>query len=157
MQKQPDLVDVFYRDLVRPLGNLVILFAQTEAAVLDLTTALLGSDEQAAHALLKKSDAKERLLEEIRRSVLTGFDLDELLEGIESLWEDKEQRNRYFHDEWFPDVLDQGQPMTRGLRKRDGLELFGSPSPSEIWALALRFQQKASLFTSAAYRLRKED
>jgi hypothetical protein len=31
-----DLVDVFYADLVRPLGNLVILYARAEAALLEL-------------------------------------------------------------------------------------------------------------------------
>ena len=40
--EQEDLVDVFYRPLVRPLGNLVITFAQAEASLLELVTELDG-------------------------------------------------------------------------------------------------------------------
>jgi hypothetical protein len=37
-----DLVDVFYVRFVRPLGNLVVLFAQAEAAWLELLAELTG-------------------------------------------------------------------------------------------------------------------
>jgi hypothetical protein len=59
-----DLVDVFFRSLVQPLGNLVVLFAQAEASLLDLVAALKGVDEWGAQAVLKsKKDAKEQVLE----------------------------------------------------------------------------------------------
>lgn len=40
-----DLVDEFFRPYVRALGNLVITFAECEAALLELATALYGDDE----------------------------------------------------------------------------------------------------------------
>jgi hypothetical protein len=58
-----DLVDDFYRPLVQPLGNLVILCAQCEASLLDLVAALQDCDEWQAQAVLKAKGARDRLLE----------------------------------------------------------------------------------------------
>jgi hypothetical protein len=60
--EQADLVDEFYVPLVRALGNLVILFAQAEADLIDLLTELNGGDEKAAHEVLKSRTAKEEIL-----------------------------------------------------------------------------------------------
>ena len=59
-REQADIVDVFYVPFVRPLGNLVIKFAQAEAALLDLLAVLNGGDERAAHEILKSHEAKKR-------------------------------------------------------------------------------------------------
>ena len=152
---QPDLVDVFYRSLVRPLGNLVITFAQTEAALLELVTELDGTEENARRILKNLDDAAlERVIELIKTSDLTGFGLAELLEAAVSFWKDRERRNRYIHDEWFPD-LTTGAPMTRGLpRKRAATIMFDAPSPEEVWALARRFRENGSLFSITAHKLR---
>jgi hypothetical protein len=40
--ERTDLVDVFYAPFVRALGNLVITFAQSESALLELVTELVG-------------------------------------------------------------------------------------------------------------------
>jgi hypothetical protein len=96
-----DLVDVFYRALVQPLGNLVILFAQAEASLLDLVAAWKDDDEQKAQKVLKAQDAKDQILELVKISGFKDFELKELLEGVAALWSDKERRNRYIHDEWF--------------------------------------------------------
>src|SRR5262245_12875275 len=49
MHPEPeDLVDVFYVPFVGPLGNLVILFAQAEAAWLQLVAELTGCTEKEA-------------------------------------------------------------------------------------------------------------
>jgi hypothetical protein len=53
-----DLVDVFYADLVRPLGNLVILYAQAEAALLELWVALTGCKEKEAQKFLEEPPLK---------------------------------------------------------------------------------------------------
>jgi len=58
-----DIVDSFYRDLIQPLGNLVILFAQAEASLVDLVIELDGSiDQRAAQRILKADDAKKQIL-----------------------------------------------------------------------------------------------
>jgi hypothetical protein len=43
-----DLVDEFYGPFVRPLGNLTVLFAQAEAALLEFATELTGETEKDA-------------------------------------------------------------------------------------------------------------
>src|SRR5262249_34875013 len=92
----PDIVDVFYRPLVQPLGNLVILFAQAEAALLNLVATLKNVDERQAQAVFKSSDAKDQVVALVRTSSgLQGFELSELLAGIEAFWADKDRRNRY--------------------------------------------------------------
>ena len=74
-----DLVDVFYRPLVQPLGNLVILCAQAEASLLDLVATMQGLDERQAQSVLKREDAKDQVLFLIRdRSGFEGFELSEL-------------------------------------------------------------------------------
>ena len=154
---QPDLVDVFYRSLVRPLGNLVITFAQAEASLLELVTELDGTEENARRILKNLDDAaRGRVIDLIEtKSGLVGFDLAELLKAIVSFWQDKERRNRYIHDEWFPD-LTTGAPMTRGLpRKRAATIMFDAPSPEEVWALAKRFRENGSLFSITAHKLRR--
>ena len=153
---QPDLVDVFYRPLVRPLGNLVMTFAQAEASLLELVTELDGTEENARRILKNLDDtALERVIELVETSGLTGLDLAELKEAAARFWKDKERRNRYIHDEWFPDLAT-GAPMTRGLpRKRAATIMFDAPSPDEVWALARRFRENGSLFSSTAHKLRR--
>ena len=68
-----DLVDVFYRPLVQPLGNLVILCAQAEASLLDLVAAMQGSDERQAQSVLKREDAKDQILALVRDRSVQGF------------------------------------------------------------------------------------
>jgi hypothetical protein len=51
--EQADLVDVFYAQFVRPLGNLVILCAQAEAAWLQLVAGLTGCTEKEAQRFLQ--------------------------------------------------------------------------------------------------------
>ena len=153
---QPDLVDVFYRPLVRPLGNLVITFAQAEASLLELVTELDGTEEN-ARRILKNLDhpALERVIELIKTSGLAGFDLVELLEAAASFWKEKERRNRYIHDEWFPD-LSTGAPMTRGLpRRRAATIMFDAPTPEEVWRVAKRLQENGNLFSITVHKLRR--
>ena len=153
---QPDLVDVFYRSLVRPLGNLVITFAQTEAALLELVTELDGTEENARRILKNLDDAAlERVIELIKTSDLTGFGLAELLEAAVSFWKDRERRNRYIHDEWFPD-LTTGDAVSRGLpKKKAATVIFDAPSPEEVWTLAKRFRETGSLFSITAHKRSK--
>jgi hypothetical protein len=57
-----DLVDDFYKHLVQPLGNLVILCAQAENRLLDLIASLQDTDGDTdavlkqAQAVLKRDD-----------------------------------------------------------------------------------------------------
>ena len=154
--EQQDLVDVFYRPLVRPLGNLVITFAQAEASLLELVTELDGTEENARRILKNLDDtALERVIELIKRSGLTAFDLPALLEAVVSFWKDRERRNRYIHDEWFPD-LTTGAPMTPSLpRRKAATVMFDAPTPEEVWTLVKRLQKNGSLFSIAAHKLRR--
>lgn len=152
-----DLVDEFYRGLVQPLGNLVILCAQCEASLLDLVIALQRTDDEGqAQAVLKSPNSKDRLLALGQASGLHSFELTELLQGIEDFWTDRATRNRYFHDEWFPLLDDGGTPATRGLPwKKDSEVVFDAPTVEQIWALATRFGDHEYLFSHAAYVLRR--
>ena len=55
-----DLVDVFYTELVRPLGNLVILCAQAEAALLELWVDLSGCTEEEAQNLSRRAGQSKK-------------------------------------------------------------------------------------------------
>ena len=153
-----DLVDDFYRDLVQPLGNLVILFAQAEATLVDLVAELDGSaDEKKAQRVLKADNGKEQVLALARSSGLSGYELSELLNGIEQYWADKESRNRYMHDEWFVTPADGGIASTRGLPLKKGATVvWDNPTADEVWALALRFRDHDYLFSSVAYHRRRD-
>lgn len=153
-----DLVDEFYRPLVQALGNLVILCAQSEASLLDLVAALQGTDDEwQAQAVLKPPNAKERVLVLVRASSFRGFELTELLQGVEAFWTDRALRNRYFHDEWFPLLDEGGVPAIRGLPwKKNSEVVFDVPTADEIWALAARFRDDEHLFSHAAYVIRRE-
>ena len=86
-----DIVDSFYGDLVQPLGNLVILFAQAEASLVGLVIELDGSiDQRAAQRILKADDAKQQVPALAQTSGLVDFELKELLNGIDQYWADKE-------------------------------------------------------------------
>ena len=155
--EQEDLVDVFYRPLVRPLGNLVITFAQAEASLLELVTELEGTEENARRILKNLDDsAQQRVIDLVSASGLVGLDLAELVEAIVSFWKGKERRNRYIHDEWFPD-LTIGAPMTRGLpRKKAATITFDAPTPDEVWMLAKRFHEIGDLLSITAHKLRSK-
>ena len=87
MSPEPaDLVDVFYAPFVRPLGNLVVGFAQAEAAWLEFAAELTGETEKDAQRFLKTTapDAKQEIMPLAQESGIEDFDLEELLEGIES-------------------------------------------------------------------------
>lgn len=150
-----DLVDEPFRPFVRALGNLVITFALAEAELLDMVSEMVGGDEHRAVALLKSPTAKDAVLSLAASIGLTGFDLDELLSGVEGFWRDKDERNRLIHDRWFPNMYE-GSVATRGItRAKVPREIFGSPTVEEVWALASRFSGYDELFSHRAWALRK--
>jgi hypothetical protein len=158
--EQKDLVDVFYAPFVRPLGNLAILFAQAEAALLEFAAELTGETEKDAQRFLqmKAPDAKQEIIPVAQASGLEGFDLEELSEGIESYCCDRERRNRLIHDEWYVDLFndERATPRTRGLpRKKDAVVVWGNSTPDDVWQLALRFRDYRSLFSFRAHDLRR--
>jgi hypothetical protein len=155
-----DLVDVFYTPFIRPLGNLVVLFGQAEAAWLEFVAELTGDTEKEAQRFLqmKAPDVKQEIIPLAQASGIEGFDLEELSEGIESYCCDRERRNRLMHDEWYIDLLDPevALPRTRGLpRKKDAVVAWGSSTPDDVWQLALRFRDYRGLFSYRTYDLRK--
>lgn len=150
-----DLVDEPFRPFVRALGNLVITFALADAELLGMVAEMVGGDEHGAVALLKSSTAKDAALSLAASIGLSGFDLDELLSGIEGFWRDKDERNRLIHDRWFPNMYE-GSVATRGItRTKVPQEIFGTPTVEEVWALASRFSGYDELFSHRAWALRK--
>jgi hypothetical protein len=152
MPSEPeDLVDVFYVPFVRPLGNLVILFAQAEAAWLELVAELTGRTEKQSQDFLQMpaTDVKEKIIPLAETSGIDGFALKELSEGIENYYCDRERRHRLTHDEWFVSVLKEGDvPMTRGLSRRKGANVvWGESKPEDVWQLAWRFREYDHLFS----------
>ena len=158
-----DLIDVFYAPFVRPLGNLVVLFAQAEAACLEFVVELTGETEKEAQRFLqmKAPDVKKEIMPLAQKSGLEGFELEELSDGIGDYCCDRERRNRLMHDEWYIDLFndDRAIPRTRGLpRKKDAEVAWGRSTPDDVWQLALRFREYRKLFSFRAYdhRRRKE-
>jgi hypothetical protein len=148
-----DLVDVFYADLVRPLGNLVILFAQAEASLLAMVSALKGIDAKQAQVLFKSKDAKTQILALVTSSGLQGFALSELTSRIEQYWLDRDARNRLIHDDWFVVMTGRGYPATRGLPLRKGSDVvFGDPTPEHVWQLASAFLEHMNHFEHVVWQ-----
>lgn len=157
--EHPDLVDVFYRPFVRPLGNLVVLFAQAEAALLEFVAALMGGDEKAASKFLKGRD-KQAVISLAASSGLQDYSQRELIEAINGFWDDKEHRNRLMHDEWFIGLFSEDDssrtvPILRGIPHRRGSELtWNQPEAQAIWELAERFRWHRSALAHAALVIR---
>jgi len=101
-------VEVGLVPLVRPLGNLVILFAWAEAALLELATELKGVREDDAHKLLKAKDHLKQMQSLHQRSGLSGYMLDELTEHLDNYQADRDERSHLMHDEWYV-----GRPTNR--------------------------------------------
>jgi hypothetical protein len=144
-----DLVDVFYRPLVRPLGNLVVLFAQAERRLLELVVELTGCTEKAAQQFLTMDAIKVR--QEIVRHALAsgieGFRIQDLSGGLEGYYKDRERGNRLIHDEWFVSLFEGGKAKTQGLpRKKDAEVVWDDSTPDDVWDLALRFRDYEGLF-----------
>ena len=156
MDEQSDLVDQFYRPFIRSLGNLVIAFAQSEAALLDLVSEIHNGDEMAAVVVLKAPNAKNQILDSTEQIGLTGFDLDELRRGVNDFWSDKEIRNRLMHDQWYPSIMRGGEVATRGLTRKKSVEIVHRcPAVEDCWALVRRFQHYDDIFSFRAHMLRK--
>jgi hypothetical protein len=161
---QPDLVDEHFRPFVRALGNLVITFALCEARLLELVSQMLGGDELKAVSVLKAEDAKDQVLSLVRSLGLSGYDLEELLTGVDTFWTDKAARNRLVHDEWYPSLLEDedagieiGDIGIRGLtRAKTPKEVFGIVDITEVWQLALRFHNYDHLFSHRSYVIRRQ-
>jgi hypothetical protein len=159
-QEYPDVVDVFYRQFLRPLGNLVITFAQAEAALIEIITELNGGDEddeKAASTLVGRGQ-RDPIREIIQSSGFQGFELEDLTENLEAFWEAKDKRNRLIHDEWWVglDEDDRVGIGTRGIPRGKSAEVvWGEPTLEEIWRLARLFREHRSAFSHYAYMLRK--
>ena len=134
-----DLVDVFYADLVRPLGNLVILCAQAEAALLQLWVDLSGcTEEEAQNFLEEPARVKKQVAARAQASDLPDH-VQELSDQIESFYSDRKQRHRLIHDEWYVSLLDcSAKPRTRGLPRKSTTVEWRDPKAGEIWKLARR-------------------
>jgi hypothetical protein len=144
-----DLVDVFYADLVRPLGNLIILCAQAEAALLELWVALSGCTEGEAQKFLEEPARVEKQIAARAQAAGLADHVQELSDQIKSYCSDRKQRHRLVHDEWYVSLLDcSAKPRTRGLPRKSTNVVWGDPKAGEIWELARRFQEYRSLFWS---------
>jgi hypothetical protein len=156
-QEHRDIVDVFYHPFLRPLGNLVITFAQAEAALIEILTECNGGNEKAASDLVGKGD-RDTIGEIILNSGFKDFDLEDLMDNLKAFWEAKGKRNRLIHDEWWVG-LDQDDRIgigTRGIPRGKSAEVvWGEPTLEEIWALARLFREHRSVFSHYAHRLRE--
>jgi hypothetical protein len=156
-----DLVDVFYAPFVRPLGNLVILLAQAEATWLRLVASLTRCTEKEAQCFLTTpgAEVKQKLMPLAQTSAIEADELQELCDAIEKFYEDRERRNRLIHDDWYVKLLDardRGMPATRGVRRKDGVVVFGDSTADDVWNLARRFREYESLFSHVVYVLQKQ-
>ena len=150
------LVDVFYLPYVAALGNLVILFAHAEAELIALIQITRGVCERGAQEVLKAKNAKDQVLAMIQNIVLDDpSSVPRLYETVLKYWADKELRNRYMHDEWYPHITYTGVGVgTRGLPLSKGSKVaWNHPDPDDVWRLALRFRDHGHIFSHAAWFL----
>ena len=159
--EQADLVDQ-YAPFVRPLGNLVILFAQAEAEWLKLVAEVSGCTEKEAQQLLKQMNeapARQKIINDLAQTTgIGGFDLRELSESIESYYRDRERRNQLMHGEWYVSLLlAPGVPGTRSLSpKKDAAVIWGDSTPDDVWQLAWRFLGYKRLFSYHTHELHRK-
>lgn len=154
----PDIVDLPPRPFVRALGNLVLIFALCENSLLRLVAAITGNDEFHAVAILKDRNAKDRVLALVHGLALVGYDLEELVGGIEDFWADKEARNRLIHDEWFPILEEPGAISTRGVTRTKNPEIvFGDRTVEEVWTLAKRFEFYRDMFSHRTWAIERNN
>jgi hypothetical protein len=158
--EQADLVDE-YAPFVRPLGNLVILFAQAEAEWLKLVAEVSGCAEKEAQQLLKQMNeapARQKIVNDLAQTTgIGGFDLRELSESIENYYCDRGRRNQLMHGEWYVSLLlAPGVPRTRRLSpKKDAAVIWGDSTPDDVWQLARRFLDYKHLFSYRTHDLRQ--
>jgi hypothetical protein len=128
-----DLVDNTKAPYVRPLGNLVLLFAQAETAWLALVAELTGCTEKEAQRFLemKAPDIKQEIIPLAQASGIEGFDVQELSTSIENYCCDREHRNQLMHGDWYVSFLQGiGATRTRRLpRKKNADVIWGDSTP----------------------------
>jgi hypothetical protein len=145
----PDFVEVFYQPFLRPLGNMVISFAQAENALKEFLMDLKGGDERAAIMLLGRD--LEEVIDVIRASGFQGFELEDLTNHLKEFWKAKEERNRLIHDDWWVGLDSDERPRvgTNGLPKKKGSVMqWGAPTCEAIWDLARQFVNHRLVFSS---------
>jgi hypothetical protein len=73
---------------------------------------------------------------------LQDSQLSELLVGIEAFWADRERRNRYIHDEWFPWLMNFSECRKPSLPTQSAqLNVAGSagtPDKAEVSKMGCR-------------------
>jgi hypothetical protein len=157
LSEPADLVDDTKAPYVRPLGNLVLLFAQAEMAWLALVAELTGCTENEAQRFLemKAPDVKQKIIPHAQASGIEGFDFQELSTGIENYYCDRKHRNQLMHGDWYVSLLrDVGGIRTRRLpRKKNADVIWGDSTPEDVWELARRFHEYRYLFSSHAHKL----
>jgi hypothetical protein len=157
--ERADLVDDTKAPYVRPLGNLVLLFAQAEMAWLALVAELTGCTEKKAQRFLemKAPDVKQEIIPLAQASGIEGFDFQELSMSIENYCCDREHRNQLMHGDWYVSFLqDVGATRTRRLpRKKNADVTWGDSTPEDVWELARRFREYRYLFSSHTHKLRQ--
>jgi hypothetical protein len=158
--ERADLVDDAYAPFVRPLGNLVVLFAQAETEWLRLASELSGCTEKEAQRFLemKAPDVKQKIIPLAQASGIEGFDFQELSTSIENYCCDREHRNQLMHGDWYVSLLKAvGATRIRRLpRKKNADAVWGDPTPEDVWELARRFREYRYLFSSHTHKLRQQ-
>src|SRR6266478_7738805 len=117
------------------------------------------TEKEVQHFLqMPRAKAKEEVIPLAQRSAIEPYELQELHEGIENFYKDREHRARLIHDDWYISLLKTpGTPATRGLpRKKNAAVAYGAPTPDDVWELAWRFRQHEDLFSHVVYVLQKQ-
>jgi len=159
LEDYPNVVDEFYWPFLRALGNLVIAFAQAEAALRDMVSEHLGGDELAAVGVLKAQNAKEQVTELVSASGsdMEEFERDELLTTLDKFWADKERRNRLIHDDWYP-LFDRDDPGVglRGITNSKVPKLtWNEPKVETVWLLAEKFADYNIVMSKRSWWMRR--
>ncbi len=147
----PDIVDVFYRPFLRPLGNMVITFARAENALKELLAEIKDGDERTAGNLV--NGKLEEVIDVVRDNGFQGFELEDLTDHLTEFWRAKEDRNRLIHDDWWVglDSDERARVGTSGLpRKKGSVMHWGAPTREAIWKLARQFRDYRLVFSSYA-------
>jgi hypothetical protein len=116
--EQAALVDVLRAPYVRPLGNLVVLFAQAEAAWLEFVIELIECAEKEAEKFVRDeaTKVKQEVLTRVNASGRIGDGMrQQLCESIGNFFDDRERRHRLMHDEWYVSLVAESRACGRGV------------------------------------------
>jgi hypothetical protein len=166
--QRPDLVGDYLSPMVRPLGNVFILYANAEAALRDFLAQVLlwqgkakrpEEAEEEAHRIVSGKDWRAKVAPLLDECEVDQCCIKDLHKAVEDYGNARDERNRLAHDEWHL-AIDVDNPEAsvgaiRGRKPKQPQPMYDAPTVDKLWELAARFNEVRAIFDSAAYNVKR--